>query len=470
MVQMRTIERLPARVTVMGAARSGIAAARYLYEQGVSVFVSDACSAQQLDFILASNNLAHLAHESEEHTERALASDVIVLSPGIPSDLWLLKQARRRGIPVWSEMELGFRRSAAEFLAVTGSSGKSTTVSMLGEIMKASGRPTVVAGNIGVPVVSVAPQLPAEGVVVAEVSSFQLENIDTFCPRVASVLNFMKNHLDRYANEASYYDAKKAIAVNMDPGCRLVLNARDRQLRSWSSEIGERTNIDFFGRSEVGYACCWYEDGAIVAADRAGVRREILPVSEMILKGQHNYDNASAAAQMALAAGVPVEAIAEGLRTFAGLPHRLQLVGTYGGVSWYNDSKSTTAESVRVAVTAFEKNVHLIAGGRDKGCDFTVVNDVIPTHVRQVVLIGEAGARMQSVWKDFAPIVRADTLSGAVEAVANEAESGDTVVFSPGCSSFDMFRNYEERGLAFMSIVRDTVPGIVNTKRTGGRR
>lgn len=464
----RTPGRLPARVTVMGAARSGIAAARYLMEHGVSVFLSDSCPAEKLDFILASNKLAHVAHEAGEHTEKVLDSDAIVLSPGVRSDLWLLKQARRRGVPVWSEMELGFRQSSAEFLAVTGSSGKSTTVSLLGEIMKASGRPTVVAGNIGTPVISVAPRLSEDGVVVAEVSSFQLETIDTFMPHVAAVLNLMKNHLDRYESEEDYYNAKKEIARNMDPECRLILNARDRRLRAWADDVARQTNIAFFGARESGYPCAWKENGALMLTDASGRAEKVLDVQEMKLKGRHNVENAAAAAMMARSAGVALEPIAEGLRTFEGLPHRLQFVGMYNGVSWYNDSKSTTAESVRVAIAAFGGNVHLIAGGRDKGCDFTVVRDVLPTHVKQVVLLGEAAGRMHGVWRDLAPITRVGSLAQAVERAAAEAEAGDVVVFSPGCSSFDMFRNYEERGLAFMNMVREMVPSMVKAGRAGG--
>ncbi len=452
----------------MGAARSGMAAARYLHEQGVSVFISDACPADKLDFLLASNKLAHLAHEAEEHTDRVLSCDAIVVSPGVRSDLWLLRQARRRGIPVWSEMELGFRRSVAEFLAVTGSSGKSTTVSMLGEIMKATGRPTVVAGNIGVPVISVAPRMPAGGVVVAEVSSFQLENIDTFRPSVAAVLNLMKNHLDRYESEGDYYEAKKAIATNMDPACRLVVNAGDPLLRAWADEMASRTNIGFFGRCETGYPSVWCRDGAVVTADTSGGERHLLDTAEMRVSGRHNHENAAAAAAVALAAGADLTAVAEGLRSFEGLEHRLQFVGSFGGVSWYNDSKSTTAESVRAAITAFPAPVHLIAGGRDKGCDFTVVNDVLGSHVRQVVLIGEAAGRMQSVWRDRATIVRSGTLDDAIRAAAAKAEPGDVVVFSPGCSSFDMFSNYEERGHAFIATVNEIVPGLADGKGSGG--
>ena len=196
-MQKRSIQKLPARITVMGAARSGLAAARYLCDHGVHVFISDICPADELQFKLASNNLAQVAHEAQEHTERVLESDAILLSPGIPSNLWPLQVARRRAIPIWSEIELGFRRSSAPFLAITGSSGKSTTTCMLGEIVKASGTDCAVCGNIGVPVIAVAPQVAPEGLVIAEVSSFQLETIDTFKPQVAAVLNFQKNHLDR---------------------------------------------------------------------------------------------------------------------------------------------------------------------------------------------------------------------------------------------------------------------------------
>jgi UDP-N-acetylmuramoylalanine--D-glutamate ligase len=441
----------------MGAARSGIAAARYLHEHDVSVFVSDTCAAEQLDFTLASNGLAQVAHEAEEHTERVLECEAIVLSPGIRSDLWMLKQAHRRGIPVWSEMELGYRRSTADFLAVTGSSGKSTTVSMLGEIMKASGRPTAVAGNIGTPVIAVAPVLPSDGAVVAEVSSFQLENIDTFKPRVACVINLLANHLDRYVSIDAYHEAKKAIARNMDRTCWLVANACDPLVRQWAVEMAPRTNVAFFGRREEDYPSVWCEQETLVRKHGRG-RRKLLDVSEMQVSGRHNYDNASAAAAVAHAVGVDDKAVADGLRAFRGLPHRLQLVGEYAGVCWYNDSKSTTAESVRIAVTAFESPVCLIAGGRDKGCDFTVVNDVLRDHVKQVIVIGEAAARMQSTWQGLVPVLRAASLPEAVRAAAARAAEGDVVVFSPGCSSFDMFRDYEERGTVFMELVRQVAP------------
>jgi UDP-N-acetylmuramoylalanine--D-glutamate ligase len=455
----RRRSKLPARVAVIGAARSGIAAARYLHENGVMVFISDSCPAEKLDMVLASNKLAHLSHEAGGHSERVLESEAIVLSPGVPSDLPVLKQARKRRIPIWSELELGFRRSAADWLAITGSSGKSTTTSMLGAIMQSSARPTVVCGNIGVPVVAVAPQLVGEGVVVAEVSSFQLENFDRFKPVVAAVLNLMRNHLDRYASEEDYYQAKMAIARNLDMGCHLVVNAGDERLHTWARTLTQRTNVSYFGRAEAGAMSVWPQDDALVAG-RGAAERRLLGLEDLQVAGRHNGENAAAAAAIALAAGASDAAVAAGLKSFAGLPHRLQFAGEFGGVRWYNDSKSTTAESVRVAVTAFPGNVHLIAGGRDKGCDFTVVNDVLAAQVKQVILIGEAAERIESIWRGMVPIVRARSLDAAIHAAASGARGGDVVVLSPGCSSFDMFHDYEERGEVFMRRVRELAPRL----------
>jgi UDP-N-acetylmuramoylalanine--D-glutamate ligase len=444
---------LPARVSIIGAARSGIAAAQYLHWRGVQVFVSDSGPADKLEVTLASNHIANIPHEGGKHTDKVLDTDLIVLSPGVPSDIPILKKARRKGIPVWSEIELAFRQSKAPYLAVTGSSGKSTTVSMLGSIMKAAGRESVVAGNIGRPLIDAAPQLSAEGVVVAEISSFQLENVDRFKPRVACVINLMKNHLDRYKNEEEYYDAKKIIATNLDKGCWLVVNSQDQLLLEWALSLVEKTTVAFFGGTVADYPCVWYRSGALYSSFEQGEHR-VMDVSTMKVAGRHNYDNAAAAAAMARAFGVAYDAIASGLSSFESLPHRLQFAGECDGVRFYNDSKSTTAESVLCAVTAFKDNVHLIAGGKDKGCDFTVVNETIRANVREVILIGEATARMKGVWNGLTTINTEKTLEDAVLSAKRSARPGDVVVLSPGCSSYDMFKNYEERGEAFMSIVK----------------
>lgn len=444
---------LPRRATIVGTGRSGMAAATYLTERGSEVFLSDSAGAEQTEMVLAANNLAHLPHEWGEHTDRVLDCDVIILSPGVPSDLPILRQARRRGIPVWSEMELGYRMSSAPWCAITGSTGKSTTTSLLGSVMADAGIEHVVAGNIGLPVTHAAPPLSAEGWVVAEVSSFQLENIDLFRPRVAAVLNLMKNHLDRYPAEEDYYNAKKAIARNMRDADTIVLNANDPLLTAWAKELGGRVRVAFFGAEVAGHDCVWPDRGSLTA--RFGdVRGPVTDLSAMKLKGGHNHLNAAAAAAMALAAGVDTGAIGRGLCAFTGLPHRLELVREHDGVAYYNDSKATTAESIACALDAFGANVHLIAGGRDKGCDFGGVTEAVHAHVKSVCAIGEAAERISRTWKKMVPVERAATLQEAVDTARARAAAGDVVLLSPGCSSFDMFNNFEERGDLFREYVK----------------
>jgi UDP-N-acetylmuramoylalanine--D-glutamate ligase len=444
----------PRRVSIIGAARSGVAAAVYFNKKGVGLFISDTCSAEKLEKILSDNKLSGVPHEAGGHTAAVLQSDLVVLSPGVPSDLPILLDAKERGIPVWSEMELGFRASDATFLAVTGSTGKSTTVSFLGAALAAGGRESVVAGNIGLPVISVVAGMSKQGWVAAEVSSFQLENIEGFRPKGAAVLNFMKNHLDRYRSEDDYYGAKKEIARHFTKDNYLVLNLHDDKLVEWAATMKKRTNVVFFGHRQGEGDTFWYDRGMETIRYRfGGVQGTILDVNDMLIGGPHNYANACAAAALAKVAGVDDADIGQGIARFGGLPHRLEFAGEARGVRYYNDSKSTTAESVLAAVTAFETKVHLIAGGRDKGCDFSVVTDALRKHAGSICLIGEAAGRMQAEWEGTVPLYRCATLEEAVAVAAHNAAVGDVVVFSPGCSSFDMFVNYEERGARFKGIV-----------------
>jgi UDP-N-acetylmuramoylalanine--D-glutamate ligase len=444
---------LPKRAAVIGAARSGIGAAQFLKRKGVSVFVSDTCSQEKLDKLLEVSGLADLSREAGKHTDAVLANDVIVLSPGVASDLPVLKKAKSRGIPVWSEIELAYRFTDAQFLAITGSSGKSTTTSLLGAVLEAAGRQHAVAGNIGIPLINVVETLPAGAFVAAEISSFQLENIDLFRPRAAAVLNLMKNHLDRYENEEAYYNAKKEIARNLTFDNCLVLNSRDERLVEWAGEMSAKTNICFFGGTAEGRDCVWHENDVVWA--RFGEKaRALFRVNSMALRGPHNYDNACAAAALAIAAGIDDAAIAAGICGFKGLQHRLEYVDEIAGVKYYNDSKATTAESVLCAVTAFGRNVHLIAGGRDKGCDFSILKEAIRTNVKGVYLIGEAAGRMSREWKGLTLIATYELLESAMRAAKNNARPGDVVVLSPGCSSFDMFDNFEHRGQMFAALAR----------------
>jgi len=451
----------PRRVSIIGAGRSGIAAAEYFRKKDVPLFISDSCPAEKLEKILSDNNLEGLRHESGNHTTQVLKSDCIVLSPGVPSDLPIILEAKKRGIPVWSEMELGFRASDATFLAVTGSTGKSTTVSFLGEALKDGGKESIVAGNIGIPVISVVAGMSKAGWVAAEVSSFQLENIERFRPRGAAVLNLMKNHLDRYKSEEDYYGAKKAIARNYTKDNYLVVNLHDDRLVEWAGAMKKRTNVIFFGSEPGEGDTFWYdEDRETIRYRFGGAQGTILDVGDMRIGGRHNYENACAAAALAKLAGVDDAGIGSGITRFPGLPHRLEFAGEVRGVRYYDDSKSTTAESILAAVSAFKKGrVYLIAGGRDKGCDFSVVKSALRKHVNGVSLIGEAAGRMQAEWQDSVPLYRSATLEEAVGTAAGKTSSGDTVVLSPGCSSFDMFADYRDRGERFKKIVAALAAG-----------
>jgi UDP-N-acetylmuramoylalanine--D-glutamate ligase len=444
----------PRRVGILGAGRSGLAAATYFRSKGVDIFISDSCAIEKLEAILSVQGLASAAHEGGGHTAALLQNDLIVISPGVRSDLPILLQARMRGIPVWSELELGFRASEATFLAVTGSTGKSTTVSLLGEALKAGGKETAVAGNIGIPLVGITAGLSRDAWVAAEVSSFQLEGIDRFRPKAGAVLNFLRNHLDRYRSENDYYAAKKRIAENFTKDNYLVLNIHDVKLAAWADTMNKRTSVIFFGSMPGAGDSFWYDEGAGTIRYRfGGEQGTILDVSDMLVKGRHNFENAAAASALARIAGIGDAAIGRGFAGFKGLSHRLEFSGEVAGVRYYNDSKSTTAESVLCAVTAFAARVHLIAGGRDKGCDFSLIKQALGNRISDVCLIGEAADRMQGEWQGIVPIYRCDTLDEAVMTAARHGLPGDVVVFSPGCSSFDMFADYEDRGNRFKAIV-----------------
>lgn len=442
----------PEKVSVIGAAKSGIAAARFFSGHNVSILISDLSGDEVLARILELNHLSKCAYEGGGHTDRILDADLIVISPGVPSELPIIQQANELNIPVWSEMELGFRASRAPFLAVTGSSGKSTTVSLTGAALNAAGIEHVVAGNIGIPVIDAVPALSGKAFAVVEVSSFQLETIDRFRPHAAVILNFMKNHLDRYPTVEAYYTAKKEIARNMTRENYLILNANDPQLLLWGKEMASSTTVVYFGDDVAGSDAFWC-DGTRLRYRFNGNEGVVGECGMMRLKGRHNYDNASVAAALAMIAGAEHGAAFRGMCTFGGLPHRLEFINEIDGVTWFNDSKSTTAESIDCAVNAFQSGVHLIAGGKDKGCDFSIVRESIRNRVKDIVLIGEAAGRMREQWSDLVPVSVASTLEEAVAIAGSHASDGESVVFSPGCSSFDMFRNFEDRGDRFKVIV-----------------
>ena len=452
--EMKSKEWLPEKVAVLGAGRSGIAATKFLMEKGISVFISESNTVEKLDFILASNQMADVPHEAGGHTQKVLECGLVICSPGIPSDIAILNKARKARIPVWSEIELGYRHSKAPFLAVTGSTGKSTTVSLLGSILHAADKEYVVAGNIGLPIIQEAPKVSTEGFIVAEISSFQLETTELFKPHAAAVLNLMKNHLDRYESEDDYYSAKKSIINKMSNEDTLILNAQDEHLFGWAENLNGKVGIVFFGE-DIKEANCVWSSGSRLYRRFNKKTEEIGDIISMKIKGSHNIQNVCAAAALASVVGIDNEAITNGVCVFEGLPHRMEFVKEIDGVVYYNDSKATTAESVQSAINAFDAKVHLIAGGRDKGCDFSSINDSVKRKVKGVYLMGEASGRISKEWKGLTEIKKVESLNEALIEIKGIAQSGDVVLLSPGCSSFDMFSSFEERGNEFKELVND---------------
>lgn len=445
-------------VLIFGFRRSGRAAAEALRRAGAVVSITDKSSGAALgaeSFFSANPDIKlHLGGHPVSAVE---AADIIVVSPGVPPGVPALARAGALGKPIIGEVELGYRlikaaNPSVEFYAVTGTNGKSTTATLLYHMLKNSGRADVLlAGNIGTPLTGEFERARTASGVVLELSSFQLESIEMFSPNVAAILNLAPDHLDRYGNVESYYQAKLNITRAQEPGDFLILNAADpATMDLYREKIEPRPHprIFFFGRQKLYGA---YLEGDKIFIDIPGLRAELISASEILIKGAHNLENAMAAALMALLAGARVEAVAGTLRQFPGLEHRMEFVREIRGVSYINDSKGTNPPATLRSIESFAgKNpVILIAGGRDKGMDFGVLRDAVSRSVKKAVLIGEAREKIKKALGGTVDIAFADTLAEAVRQASGAARSGDVVLLSPSCASFDMFADFEDRGRKF---------------------
>jgi UDP-N-acetylmuramoylalanine--D-glutamate ligase len=373
-----------------------------------------------------------------------------VVSPGVPVDAPLLVQARTLGEAVIGEVELAAQFLPGPIVAITGSNGKTTTTTLTGEIMTASGFATVVGGNIGTPAISLTERATRETVVVLEISSFQLETIQSFRPKVAVVLNVTPDHLDRHRTFEVYVDAKGRIFENQTSAGFAVLNADDPTCVTMGSRT--RAQLFWFSREKEVERGTWVREGNILFRDSAG-QREIMQVSEIPLKGAHNQENVLAAVCTGALMGCAPEKIRQAVRGFKAVEHRLEFVATIRGVDYYNDSKATNVDATIKALESFPANIHLILGGKDKGSDYTVLNDLLRQRVKRVYTIGAAAAKIESQIKGV-EIVRAETLENAIRKANAAAQEGDVVLLAPACASFDQFKSYEHRGQVFKDIVR----------------
>lgn len=435
------------KITILGAARSGIAAAKLLQSLGADVWVSDSALPEKKTQAIRELEEAGIAAEFGEHSPLAFDADFVVLSPGIPVASTLVQKFLKAGTPVYSEVEVAAWFNKSRLIAVTGSNGKTTTTTLIGLMLRRNRSDAIVAGNIGQPFSAFVKDSSKKSWTVLELSSFQLETIEHLKPDVALILNFAPNHLNRYASYQAYQDAKWRITMNLDENNLLILNADDGALMERGTGVRCKKETFSVKTKEAG---AYFADGHLYLHDK-----ELIDVHEMALAGVHNYMDALAASLAAHYAGVSFEAIRDVLKTFSGVEHRLEFVTEIDGVRYVNDSKATTLESLFYALQSFENPIVLIAGGQDKGSDFTRLTELIRSHTRAIVLIGSATEKMAVEWADTVPLFKAGSLRQAVQMATEQAQKDDVVLLSPACASFDMFSDYEERGRQFKSIVNE---------------
>lgn len=439
------------RVLVVGLARTGVATALFCAERGARVTASEENPEAKVADAAAKLRAAGVTLELGGHTQQTfLAQDLVVPSPGVPYRMPFLAAARAQGIPVWSEVELAWRFLRGKLVGITGSNGKTTTTALTGHLFEVAGLPTIVAGNIGTPVISRAGTSSDATLTVAELSSFQLENIAAFRPDIGVILNLTPDHLDRHVSFEEYARAKARLFENQVAGDAAILNAEDPALKAY---VPRAPQVFWFSRLHS------VEQGAYLRGDkivfrRAGAEMVLLQRSDIGLRGDHNLENVLAAACIAHLAGVESGAIAEAVRSFAGVEHRLEFVAEIGGVKFFNDSKATNVDATLKAIDAFPGRLLILLGGKDKGGDFSLLAEPLKKRNSVVLLIGAAGEKIARQLAGAVEGIAAGTIERALRMAFEQAQPGDTVLLAPACASFDQFENYEHRGRVFKQLVR----------------
>ena len=437
-------------VLVVGLGSSGEAAARFLIERGVRVAATDSGDSERLRTLKAELEQAGAHVEIGGHSESFLDGvELVVLSPGVPPHALPVRLADERNIHVISEIELAYRYCAARIAAITGTNGKTTVTHLVETLLRVGGIECAVAGNIGKPLIECASTVGPGGVLVVEVSSFQLERIEQFRPHVGVLLNVTPDHMNRYDSLGKYARAKMRLFENQITDDVAILHESVVAMGLRPTSVAGQPRLVTYGE---GADCALRLEGDTVVSRRLGRRYALKGVWR--LPGRHNLHNAMAGIAVAEAFGLESDAILEGLRMFRGLPHRLELVEEACGVRYINDSKATNVAAVATALDAIESSVVLIAGGLDKDLDFEPLRSWVRARVKKLVLIGEAAAKLKRIFAGDAECVRAGSLDEAVQTAAACARPGDVVLLSPGCASFDMFRDYADRGNRFKECVR----------------
>lgn len=440
------------RFSVLGAGKSGLASVRLLLKHRAKVFVSDSVKASKA--IEAKKELDELGvlYEFGTNSHSVLEADTIVISPGVPVTTGILNLARSQNIPIIGEIELASGFAEAPIVAITGTNGKTTTTTLTGEIFKDAEWNVTVAGNIGTAFADVVENAVGEKAVnVLEVSSFQLDTIKEFRPKVSVLLNITPDHLDRYKNYEAYIQSKFRIAENQKGHDIFIYNHDDEVVRSFAETVNVRT-LGFSMTETLKQGAFLTDDQMIVRFGRE--REEVISREKIGIPGPHNLMNAMAAVLIARSFGIEYESIRKTLTMFKGVEHRIEFVRQYQGVKYYNDSKATNVDSVKYALQSFKEPIVLIAGGKDKGNDYGAIKDLVIKHVKAIVTVGDGAKNLEKAFKGVVPLHPAEySMDKAIEIARSLAEKGDVVLLSPACASFDMFDNYEHRGRVFKELV-----------------
>ena len=438
-------------ILVVGLGRTGLATARFLKNRKAVVTVTDSAVAGRLaPQLKILRDLGVRSEIGRHRPETFFNADLIVVSPGVSLTIEPLQAASKKGIDILGEIELAARFIRDPIIAVSGTNGKTTTVSLLGEIFAAAGRKAFVGGNIGNPLIEYVDRNESADCLILEVSSFQLDTIETFHPRVAVLLNVTPDHLDRYPDFSAYLASKNRIFKNQDKNDVAVLNASDPAIAALSRKIAARKM--YFGTEaspgSARYPAAAIRSDGLTIHDGSNPATEI-DLSGSHLRGRHNLENMAAAALAAAARGIAAATIESALKNFKGLPHRLEFITTREGVAYYNDSKATNIDSVVRALDAFPGPIILILGGRSKGEDVSLLVDAVRRQVKKLIALGESREAIRAVFAEIVPTFPAATMAQAVSLAQAGAVPGDTVLLSPGCASFDLYANYAQRGEDF---------------------
>jgi UDP-N-acetylmuramoylalanine--D-glutamate ligase len=452
------------RVLVVGLARTGVATALFCAARGAIVTATDTRTEKEIGDALEPLRAVGVHLELGAHHENTfLQQDLIIPSPGVPGDAPSLQAARAKRVTVWSEIELAGRFLRGRLIGITGSNGKTTTTSMIEHILRSAGFPTILAGNIGTPLISRVEQSSDQTITVAELSSFQLELVESFRPNISVFLNLTPDHLDRHRTLESYGRAKARIFENQMEADFAVLNADDPAATPYAPT---RPQVYWFSRKQRVAQGAFVRENEIVFR-QAGQEAAVLKLHDISLAGAHNLENVLAAVAATRLAGADAAAIAKGVRSFTGVEHRLEFVAEIGGVRYFNDSKATNVDATLKALDSFPGRILIVLGGKDKGSEYTVLQELLREKAILALLIGAAAEKIETQITGSVAIERAGTIERAVEIASHAAHPGDVVLLAPACASFDQFQNYEHRGRVFKELVHQLERQAAST--TSGR-